>query len=168
MHTTARILAPLLLALGLLGATSAAHADEPSITVGETLNTSAPSSAYRGPRKGVLEAGWVRAACSTNAHGARCAIRLPEGARVVSIDHRIDGGELGVETSYIDRAEHRPTAAPQRHAAGTMAGVRLECDNLGQRVECVIDYPASTTDLVVTTFVRGWNYGGLRAKGVIL
>ena len=34
-----------------------------------------------------------------------------------------------------DRAEHRATPAPSRRAAGTLAGVRLECTNAGQLVE---------------------------------
>jgi hypothetical protein len=168
MHTAARILAPLLLTLGLLAGHGAAQADEPPITIGEQLNTSAPSSVHRGARTGTLEAGWVRAACATNAHGARCVIRVPEGARRVVLDHAIGAKWLGEEVSYIDRAEHRTTPAPSRRAAGTLAGVRLECTNAGQLVECAITYPAATTDLVVTTFVRGWNYGGLRAKGLEL
>lgn len=168
MHTIARLALPVLLTLGLLAGHGAAQADEPAITVGEQLNTSAPSSAHRGARTGTLEAGWVRAACATNAHGVRCALRFPEGARRVVLDHAIGDKSLGEEVSYIDRAEHRATPAPQRHAAGTLAGVRLECTNAGQLVECAITYPSATTDLVVTQFVRGWNYGGLRAKGLVL
>lgn len=177
MHAIARTLAPLILALGLLaGHAGAASADEPPITVtddgavlvGEQLNTSAPSNAHRGANVGTLEAGWVRAACSTNRHGARCVIRVPEGARRLVLEHSIGGQRLGEEVTYIDRAEHRATPAPARTASRNLAGVRLACTNAAQLVTCTIDYPAATTDLVVTQFVKGWNYGGLRAKGLVL
>jgi hypothetical protein len=154
MHTIARALAPLLLTLGLLaGMTGTANADVPSNV--------------RDGHAGTLEAGWVRAACATTATGVKCALRFPEGAQRVDLTYRLGGRDLAVETTTPYRAEHRTTPAPSRATGGTVvAGVRLTCAGKGQRVECVLDLAPRFADFSVTTYVAGWNYGGLRGSDV--
>jgi len=154
MRTIARILAPLLVLAGFLAGAPTEAADT-------------PANVHDG-RAGDVTAGWVRLACATNGTGVKCALRFPEGARTVTVEHRIGGKVLGVEQTFPYRAEHRPTPAPARRASGTAAGVRLACTGAGQRIDCTITYPARVRDLNVTTYVRGWNYGGLRAEGLVL
>lgn len=155
MRHIAAILAPLLVALGLIaGAQDAANADTPG-------NVRAGHAA-------ALDAGWVRVACATTHDGARCAVRVPDGASRVTLVHRIDGQLLGVEDTYPYADDHRRTPARRQAATGNVAGVAVSCRIAGRAVDCVLDYPAGARDLNVTTYVNGWNYGGLRGKGIVL
>lgn len=118
---------------------------------------------------GQLDAGWVRALCATTADGVKCALRFPEGARRVNLEHRLGGRLLGVETTYPYADDVRARPAPRRTTSGTVVpGVRLECSSAGQRVACVLDLAARFHDVNVTTYVNGWNYGGLVGDGVVL
>jgi len=160
MRTIARLLAPLiaglLAAAGLIVGAQDAHADT-------------PHNVRDGVTAGTLDAGWVRAACATTYDGVKCALRFPEGARTVVLEHRLGGKLLGVETTHTYADDHRHGPAPTRTAGGRITnGVRVECAAAGQRVECVLEYARRYVDLNVTTFVNGWNYGGLRGEGVVL
>lgn len=126
-----------------------------------------PKNVTDGPH-GVLEAGWVRAACATSRDGAKCVIRFPEGARKVELIHKIDGQRLGREVQYMYEDDYRSAPAPARRAASMLGGVIINCSNRGQVARCTVDYPAGTENISTTTYVSDWNYGGLRTEDLVL
>lgn len=156
MTTATRLLAGLILILAAsCGTTVPALADTPTNV--------------RDGVAGELDAGWVRAACATNAHCVKCRLGYPEGAKRVTLTIRLGGRVMAVERTFPYRDDHRATPAPQRAASGRVVdGVRLACTSAGQRVTCTLDLAARYVDGNVTSYVDGWNYCGLRYEGATL
>lgn len=127
-----------------------------------------PAHAGTAERSATVDRGWLRVTCTTTTDSARCALRLPEGARRIVTHHMVGGQSLGIERTYPYRSEWRQSFTSRRTAHVNSAGVRVSCSNAGQLVRCSVDLPAGTRDIDVTTYVSGENYGGIQARGLEL
>jgi hypothetical protein len=102
----------------------------------------------------------IRTKCIRSGTAQKCNIRVPSGFSYMALDY-FHGGESFALEEFMT-FEKRTYGQPEFYSERISAGVELTCLVKGNRYFCDMEFARSVTDINVTVYQSGENWGGVK------